>query len=135
MAAITNPKYLFSAESADFCGVCDRTWADVAIGMPVNTGATHMCLQSYRLEMSRCRGKAGDARITYLACHDPHQLLVHELSDCDSRCLACRSGAKGSTLNISARHAKLVSAVTFPAACPRLRRRKRTPPLPATTFG
>jgi hypothetical protein len=43
---------------------------------------------AYRLEGSRCWGR-GDARITCMACHDPHQPLVKDLAAYDGKCLSC----------------------------------------------
>jgi hypothetical protein len=42
----------------------------------------------YRLENSRCWGK-GDARLTCVACHDPHSPLQREAAAYDNKCLAC----------------------------------------------
>lgn len=90
-AAITNPMHLSPSDSVDFCGACHRTWADVAFGMGSNIGAASLRFQPFRLEKSRCWGKNGDARITCIACHDPHQPLVRDLTAYDSKCLACHS--------------------------------------------
>jgi len=89
---ILNPRRLSPSDSVDFCGACHRTWADVAMEMTMNMGAAVVRFQPYRLEQSRCWGKSGDARITCMACHDPHQPLVHQLSAYDGKCLACHSG-------------------------------------------
>jgi hypothetical protein len=90
-ATIINPMRLSPEDSVDFCGACHRTWADVAMEMPASIGATSLRFQPYRLEKSRCWGENGDPRITCIACHDPHQPLVRELSAYDSKCLACHS--------------------------------------------
>lgn len=92
LALIMNPQRLSPADSVDFCGACHRTWADVAMDMPSNLGLTTLRFQPYRLEQSRCWGKNGDVRITCIACHDPHQPLVRELTAYDSKCIACHSG-------------------------------------------
>ena len=91
IAAIMNPANLSPVDSVDFCGACHRTWADVEVEMPADIGTGSLRFQPYRLEESRCWGKGGDARITCIACHDPHQPLVTELSAYDSKCLACHS--------------------------------------------
>ncbi len=86
--AIMDPADLSPSDSVDFCGACHSTWADVmeAAGTP---GPGLIRFQPYRLEESRCWGRSGDARITCVACHDPHQPLVHEPRAYDSKCLAC----------------------------------------------
>jgi hypothetical protein len=92
--AMVNPEKMSPSDSVDFCGSCHRTFADVAVFMPANLGVISVRFQPYRLEKSKCWGKSGDARITCVACHDPHRPLVHELAAYDSKCLAChRTGA------------------------------------------
>jgi Cytochrome c554 and c-prime len=86
---IMNPEHLSPSDSVDFCGACHRTWSDVAIKMPANIGVASIRFQPYRLERSRCWGKNGDARITCIACHDPHEPLVRDSRLYDSKCLAC----------------------------------------------
>jgi hypothetical protein len=104
-ATIMNPAHLSPADSVDFCGACHRTWADVALEMPANIGVASVRFQPYRLEKSRCWGKNGDARITCLACHDPHQPLVTELSAYDSKCLACHTTKPGPKGQVAAKTA------------------------------
>jgi hypothetical protein len=86
---IMNPEHLSPSDSVDFCGACHRTWSDVAMQMPGNIGVASVRFQPYRLEKSRCWGKNGDARITCIACHDPHRPLVREPKSYDAECLAC----------------------------------------------
>jgi hypothetical protein len=81
-----NPGKLSPADSVDFCGACHRTWWDVnQAGL---TGIGTLRFPAYRLEKSRCWGK-GDARVTCVACHDPHQLLVKDTASYDQRCMSC----------------------------------------------
>jgi Cytochrome c554 and c-prime len=90
---VLNPRKLSPADSVDFCGACHRTWWDVNLeGL---SGIGTLRFPAYRLEKSRCWGK-GDARVTCVACHDPHQLLVKDSASYDTRCLSCHvtSGAK-----------------------------------------
>jgi hypothetical protein len=81
-----NPKYLNPVDSIDFCGACHRTWWDVSLSG--SSGIKSMRFPPYRLENSRCWGK-GDARLTCVACHDPHSPLQREASAYDSKCLSC----------------------------------------------
>jgi hypothetical protein len=84
--AIFNPSRLNPVALVDFCGACHRTWNDVyELGA---TGVANARFQPYRLENSRCWGD-GDARLACIACHDPHQQLVHEAGAYDEKCLAC----------------------------------------------
>jgi Cytochrome c554 and c-prime len=94
-ATITNPASLSPANSVDFCGACHRTWADVVMKMPGDLGVVAVRFQPYRLEKSRCWGKSGDARITCIACHDPHKPLVREMGAYDAKCLTCHRSAGG----------------------------------------
>jgi len=89
---IINPRHLTPVESIDFCGSCHRTWWDVTLSG--STGITSLRFPPYRLENSRCWGK-GDARLTCVACHDPHQPLEREAAAYDSRCLSCHVNAVG----------------------------------------
>jgi hypothetical protein len=94
--AIMNPANLSPSDSVDFCGACHSTWADV-IETNRKIGRAEIRFEPYGLEQSRCWGASGDARITCIACHDPHQPLVREPGAYDSKCLAChgvRTGLK-----------------------------------------
>jgi hypothetical protein len=94
LALVTNPGKLDPVDSVDFCGACHRTWADV-----METGAEGVAtvrFQPYRLELSRCWAK-GDARITCLACHHPHQPLSRDPSSYDNHCLRCHLPSERST--------------------------------------
>jgi hypothetical protein len=87
---ILNPKYLNPVESVDFCGACHRTWWDVTLSG--STGIKSLRFPPYRLENSRCWGK-GDARLTCVACHDPHGPLKREAAAYDPNCLSCHVNA------------------------------------------
>jgi hypothetical protein len=102
-ASIYNPARLTPAESVDFCGSCHRTWHDVVADGPTRSGTLNVRFAPYRLENSRC-WKQGDARITCVACHDPHQPLALDPATYDSRCLQCHAeaGAKKSADHIGA---------------------------------
>jgi Cytochrome c554 and c-prime len=83
---IMNPSRLDPVESVDFCGACHRTWEDVVTN--IGLGALNLRFAPYRLENSKCWSKP-DARLTCVACHDPHQPLEHDPAAYDSRCLQC----------------------------------------------
>ena len=89
-AAILNPRGLNAADSVDFCGACHATFWDVKLAD--ERGIAALRSQPYRLQSSRCWSVA-DARITCVACHDPHQPLVRESASYDARCLSCHAAA------------------------------------------
>ena len=94
LAHVLNPAKLHPVDSADFCGACHRTWADVMeSGME---GVATIRFQPYRLELSRCWEKGDDPRITCIACHDPHRPLTRDLSSYDNLCLRCHLATEGS---------------------------------------
>lgn len=83
---IFNPASLHPVDSVDFCGACHATWWDVRLsGLK---GPATARSQPYRLESSKCWG-SGDARLTCMACHDPHKPLQTEPSDYDAVCASC----------------------------------------------
>jgi cytochrome c554/c'-like protein len=86
LAAILRPASLDPAASVDFCGACHATFWDVKLAGAQGIAALRS--QPNRLQSSRCWGE-GDARITCVACHDPHEPLVLSAARYDSRCLAC----------------------------------------------
>ena len=82
---------LSTDQVTDFCGQCHRTFSDVAA-----TGRfdiTDLRFQPYRLTMSQCYDP-DDARISCLACHDPHHEVDANPVDYDSKCMACHGGGK-----------------------------------------
>ena len=84
--AIFNPAQLNPADSVDFCGACHGTWWDVKLSAV--KGVSTARSQPYRLEGSKCWGK-GDARLTCIACHDPHKPLQTDASAYDAVCSSC----------------------------------------------
>lgn len=87
-SAIFNPRRLDPVASVDFCGACHRTWQDVVNNGGAGIGVLNVRFAPYRLENSRC-WMNGDARITCLACHDPHKRLVTDAASYDAVCLRC----------------------------------------------
>jgi hypothetical protein len=108
--AVLNPRKLDPVASVDFCGACHRAWGDV-IQMGV-TGLANVRFQPYRLEESRCWGR-GNALLTCVACHNPHEPLVHDADSYDRTCLRCHATSasedlknkrRGATCRVSTRH-------------------------------
>jgi hypothetical protein len=91
-SSMLNPRRLEPADSVDFCGACHATFWDVKLAG--EGGIAALRSQPHRLQSSRCWGE-GDARLTCVACHDPHKPLVRDAGAYDRRCLACHA-AKGS---------------------------------------
>lgn len=94
-----NPARLPPPSSVDFCGSCHRTWWDVS-EMP-DPGIKVVRFPAYRLEESRCWGN-GDARLTCVACHNPHEPLGTKASGYDEKCLRCH--VKSAAIRPSAGH-------------------------------
>ena len=107
-SSILNPASLSPVDSVDFCGACHRTWADIAFSGVAKRGVEVVRFQPYRLEKSRCWGKAGDARLTCVACHDPHAPLQHNAVAYDAQCLSCHL-----------RHDEVATPAKVGVACPR----------------
>jgi hypothetical protein len=83
---IFNPAKLIPVDSVDFCGACHGTWWDVKLSGA--KGVTTAKSQPYRLQGSKCWGK-GDARLTCVACHNPHAPLQTDAAAYDSVCMSC----------------------------------------------
>lgn len=102
LQSIVNPARLNPVDSVDFCGACHRTAWDVVLA---NTkGIANVRFQPYRLEKSRCWGK-GDARLTCIACHDPHLPLVRDAAAYDHQCLACHESGNARPAGNQTAHA------------------------------
>jgi hypothetical protein len=91
---IFNPRQLTPSDSVDFCGACHRTWWDVSSNKDI--GILNLRFAPYRLEKSRCWAK-GDARLTCVACHDPHKPMVEDAAFYDQRCLSCHATKSASS--------------------------------------
>jgi protein-arginine kinase activator protein McsA len=91
-SSIFNPQELQPADSVDFCGACHGTFRDVEVSKI--TGVSNVRSQPYRLEISKCWEKA-DARLTCIACHDPHLPLETEDASYDHVCLSCHLNVLG----------------------------------------
>ena len=80
-----------SEDMSTFCGQCHRSFADVVRNRLF--GQINVRFQPYRLVKSKCYD-GSDARISCVACHDPHREVVRDDSTYDSQCLACHAGPK-----------------------------------------
>jgi hypothetical protein len=88
--SILNPKRLKPADQVDFCGACHTSWWDATLSGSKGVATVHF--QPYRLQNSACWGR-GDARLTCVACHDPHRPLVRDAAFYDQKCLSCHVSA------------------------------------------
>ena len=88
---IFSPRQLSPADSVDFCGACHGTWWDTKLAGV--KGPSNARSQPYRLENSKCWGR-GDARLTCIACHDPHKQLQTEPAAYDNACLSCHLSSR-----------------------------------------
>jgi Cytochrome c554 and c-prime len=82
---------LSTEELLNFCGQCHRTWEEIASSGTL--GVSNVRFQPYRLTNSKCYDSE-DARISCIACHDPHQEINREDASYDAKCKACHAGGK-----------------------------------------
>ena len=94
-------------DTSNFCGQCHRTWETVVRSHW--QGQADVRFQPYRLANSRCYNGA-DARISCVACHNPHQAIVRVSSSYDAKCLACHAPAAVAAVT--------ASSATHPKVCP-----------------
>jgi hypothetical protein len=119
--SIFNPKTLTPEESVDFCGSCHGSYWDVSLSG--SSGLGNARFQPYRLEQSKCWNK-NDARLTCIACHDPHRQVDTDASAYDHVCLSCHLTKAPETKAAAVQKLKLPAtqeplAQTHPgAACP-----------------
>jgi hypothetical protein len=97
---ILNPSRLDPVSSVDFCGACHRTSGDV-LQMGIRGVAT-VRFQPFRLEESRCWSRTS-RQLTCVACHDPHEPLVHESGSYDHICLHCHAQSSNRNLGSNRR--------------------------------
>jgi hypothetical protein len=90
---IFNPAKLEADElSQEFCGACHVSF-EKALLMPRQGGTNNLRYQPYRIFNSK--GHNNDARISCVACHDPHDKLAVEGASYDAKCLACHLTTRG----------------------------------------
>ena len=88
--ALLRVRTLSASDSVDFCGSCHATFWDVTLAG--ERGIAALRSQPFRLQSSRC-WQQGDARLTCVACHDPHTPLVRDQRSYDARCTACHASS------------------------------------------
>jgi hypothetical protein len=82
---------LSAEQMSNFCGRCHRTWAEIAMqGAP---SIANVRFQPYRLTGSKCYDP-DDARISCVACHNPHEEVNTSPVDYDAKCQACHQHGK-----------------------------------------
>jgi hypothetical protein len=92
---IFNPGNMEADElTQEFCGACHVSF-EKALLMPKQGGANNLRYQPYRIFNSR--GHSGDARISCVACHDPHDKLSEDVAFYDAKCLACHLSTRDQT--------------------------------------
>jgi hypothetical protein len=112
--AIFSPSRLSPADSIDFCGACHRSFADANLSTGPSADRAVVRFQPYRLEESKCWRATQDARLTCVACHNPHQPLNRDPTSYDHNCLQCHAGAHAIAAGASADTSAHAAAV-----CPR----------------
>jgi len=112
MARMKDLRAFSAEETSNFCGQCHRTWADIA-GQGT-LGIANIRFQPYRLTNSKCYD-ADDARISCIACHNPHAEINRTDTHYDGRCLACHGGGK-----VSAKSCKVAASNCVSCHMPKL---------------
>ncbi len=92
-SAVFNPAKLSPSDSNDYCGACHRTFADVNFSTNQAQNSAVVRFQPYRLEESKCWRAGPDARLTCVACHNPHEPLQRDAVSYDRHCLQCHAAA------------------------------------------
>lgn len=95
LAKMARLKSLSTEQVSNFCGQCHRTWEQIAASGKL--GIVDIRFQPYRLTNSKCYD-TDDARISCLACHDPHKEVDRIDSHYDSKCQSCHGGGKPSAV-------------------------------------
>jgi hypothetical protein len=93
LAVMTKLSSMSTEQTSAFCGQCHRTWEEIAASGQM--GVVNVRFQPYRLTNSKCYD-TDDARISCLACHNPHQEIDRTAAHYDSKCQACHDGGKPS---------------------------------------
>ena len=102
---------LTTEDMSQFCGQCHRTW-DMVVRSHWR-GQMNVRFQPYRLANSRCYNGT-DARISCVACHNPHEDVRRDAAFYDGKCLACHAG----TPHVVAASQRSGPAQETPKSCP-----------------
>ena len=100
--AIFDPGKLFPVDSIDFCGACHRTFVDATLSAGQASGTAMVRFQPYRLQESKCWRAAEDARLTCVACHNPHRALNRDPVSYDKGCLSCHATVRNEVATLHA---------------------------------
>jgi hypothetical protein len=79
---------LSAEDLSNFCGQCHRTWSTVVLQR--SFGENNVRFSPYRLALSKCFNGT-DARISCVACHNPHVNVSTRPASYDAKCLACHA--------------------------------------------
>ena len=90
-AGLARLRDLGAEQAANFCGRCHRTWSEIVARQDYSVN--NVRFQPYRLWGSLCYDP-DDARISCVACHDPHTQVSTQPADYDAKCQACHGGGK-----------------------------------------
>ena len=90
-AGLTGLRNLSAEQASNFCGRCHRTWVEIL--MQEDVSINNIRFQPYRLWGSQCYDP-DDARISCVACHDPHTEPSANPVDYDAKCQSCHGGGK-----------------------------------------
>lgn len=102
-------------EVSQFCGQCHRTWETVVRSRW--RGELNVRFQPYRLANSKCFDGV-DARMSCIACHDPHQEISREKKVYDAKCLACHSSGAKPSAGMMASHTDQPASKIVMKMCP-----------------
>ncbi len=109
IALIFDPGKLSPEESVDFCGACHGSYWDITLDTAPSS-ESRVRFEPYRLEQSKCWSR-NDARLTCIACHDPHKPLDTETTHYDRVCLSCHLTETKTVAASPGTHAKSVCHV------------------------
>ena len=108
---------LSTEELSNFCGQCHRSWEDIAGHGPL--GINNVRFQPYRLTNSKCYDTE-DARISCVACHNPHQEIDRIDIHYDRNCQTCHGGGGAPAGKVGAKVCKVASSNCISCHMPKI---------------